>query len=463
MATEYESDGEEFDWVYDSSSPQDEGGGEEPTYNGTSTAPTEGTKYILPTNPASLTEDPRTELALVEIPKHYPFAQQMRVSEDPVIHLVVDVEKLNRRHHSDTRVLVITNYCFFLMYPQGGLCRCTEVAQLSSIHTWNNTIGMLIIGEPDIVIRSSHITSILHIFKTIYQFKKQMELSIVNVPSQEQLLRTVNVKKPRGWKVEPKYVHTKRELYKRLQMLNTQDEALEYLAMTEDPTTRLPFVEISADHASAFRGTPLSPFGADKPVLYYFDVVSKISQRGSMETRFCLVTNAKLQRTIDITQLKSLASSADKVAFMVEKFDLLIHCPVSNVARLTHTLCVLYHSLTKKLLPVTTNDPASVAYTNLQLRQPRGYRPNPVQIQSKTELINILRSAGVKPKVRRGSLNDNNAPNTKPASTTTTNTNTGSPAGSSEDLYGSDSPNSDSPRQGGDGWALVSPPRPNSP
>eukprot|EP00996_Jenningsia_fusiforme_P006601 NODE_811_length_1890_cov_46.232482_g746_i0.p1 GENE.NODE_811_length_1890_cov_46.232482_g746_i0~~NODE_811_length_1890_cov_46.232482_g746_i0.p1 ORF type:complete len:493 (-),score=84.97 NODE_811_length_1890_cov_46.232482_g746_i0:251-1729(-) len=373
------------------------------------------TNFPLPLTPEELTDDPRTGLELIDLPQEY--RKQLTLFRgDALLHYVGVVSKMNHNHAYADRFLVITTYCIYILHLNGFLARCLEIVDIDRIiladRGDSDIMAMIVPSEFDLVIKSPEQGKIRNIIDTIFKFKKNRSIP-VEMLTEGQILQEINLKKGSRWRLEMKYVHSKVQLYRRLQQHNEGDAALPYLTMDQDPRTGLLLLTIPKKQQHTFLG---GPFASDlEPLLHFYSKCEKVNHKRGQESRFCLVTNScvylaysngRLNRCIRVAEIGEIARDGKTVVLKVpQEFDMmLIFEDEATVLELCDTLTTIYHFKTGNTLAVE----AGADLTACQLKKPsKGWRSTMPHVFTRKELVEHLQALGIHPNDRPGSVGDN--------------------------------------------------------
>uniref|UniRef100_A0A7S1IGK9 Uncharacterized protein n=1 Tax=Eutreptiella gymnastica TaxID=73025 RepID=A0A7S1IGK9_9EUGL len=328
-----------------------------------------GQIYELPSNPEDLRWDPRTGLELLEIPAQY--ARQMAdlFGKSSLIHFVAPVDKLNQKGKFSPRLLVITTYCVYLLHKGGGLARALEITDLRKLWRSNDhdkaVIALLCPTEFDLVLRRQHeirspsMDNIQYIIATIYQWKTGKPLEVVDM-SESLIVESVQIRKPPGWKPEMLYVHSKKQLYRRLQQYNENDRSLPYIRMDCDPRNGLKLTTIPKVHQHLFAD---GPFRSERePLIHFFALCDRLKAKGSGDKQFCVVTNSciylcekkgKIDRCIPVLSIGKSALERAMFGLQVpEEYDVVLQFEKDHEAvRMAQVIQTLYYFKKAQDLP----------------------------------------------------------------------------------------------------------------
>eukprot|EP01006_Ploeotia_vitrea_P047088 TRINITY_DN67091_c5_g14_i1.p1 TRINITY_DN67091_c5_g14~~TRINITY_DN67091_c5_g14_i1.p1 ORF type:complete len:510 (+),score=122.53 TRINITY_DN67091_c5_g14_i1:731-2260(+) len=368
-------------------------------------------KFLLPDNFMDLTIDPRTELDLVDLPPDVSEKCSFMGSY-PLVHLQGDFDKLNHLRKWDKRHVIITNYCIFVAHIKDGFCaRCLEITEISKLQVSNDgqILHFVVPKEFDLILRipKEKTPEAVNIVTTIYKYKKKKELPVEYL-NEKKIHDSSNLKKPKHFVGgEAKHVHTKEELYKRLQAMNNQDDALLYLNLRKDPRTGLGLVEIPKELRHNFQS---GPFKTD-PLLHFFGQVVKINHKLGSDKRFCLCTNAalyltylsgKLHRCIIVHKVTEISVGASSIALKVpEEFDLYIKLPnAAKTRELETVLKTIFKFKMQREMPVSKLTPEAAANANqLSMQKPDKWKAKFVPVLQRKDLVDYLRKSGIRPDV----------------------------------------------------------------
>eukprot|EP00667_Euglena_gracilis_P005718 EG_transcript_5759 len=365
-----------------------------------------GLVFELPDSPEGLKEDPRTGLRLISVPAELRRAMGPAFAGDPLLHYVGLGEKMNQKQAFSRRVVAISSYCIYVLHPLGGLARALQVTDIKRLWVSNtaadrNVFAFLSPAEFDLVLRSPEAETIQQIVKTIFRYKKGRDLPVADL-SAEMVMSSARVAKPPHWRPEMLYVHSRGQLYRRLQQHNDRDASLEYLHMERDPRTMLELMTLPRPVHHLFRA---SPFAADRePLLHFLAPCEQLSDKAAK--RLCLISNsciyiynrsAKLDRCVAISAIDRVATEGKLFAIVVpQEHDLLLEFPELDGPEAAAMVCAAVYRLKRGVtLPVGE----AVDAAALRLKAPRGWRSEPRPVLTRRDLVDFLQANRIKPGV----------------------------------------------------------------
>eukprot|EP00668_Euglena_longa_P002703 GGOE01003157.1.p1 GENE.GGOE01003157.1~~GGOE01003157.1.p1 ORF type:complete len:477 (-),score=130.28 GGOE01003157.1:535-1773(-) len=360
--------------------------------------------FELPDTPEGLKEDPRTGLSLICVPPELRQVMGIAFSGDPLLHFVGIAEKMSGRQAFSRRILAISSYCIYVLYTTGGLARALQVADIKRLwvsNTDRSVFAFLVPTEFDLVLRSPDAPAILEIIKTIFRYKKKKDLPMADM-SAEMIMSSARAVKPAHWRPEMMYVHSRAQLYRRLQQHNERDVFLEYLHMDRDPRTQLELLGLPRPFHHLFRS---SLFAADRePLLHFFSPCEQLNHKASSEKRFCLISNscvyvysrsAKVERCLPVSTIDRVEVRDKLLAALVpQEHDLLLEFPEPEGPQAVAKVCgAIFKLKCGADLPVgDVIDP-----TALRLKPPHGWKPTRRPVLTRRQLVDHLQASGIKP------------------------------------------------------------------
>lgn len=193
-----------------------------------------GADALDSTTPYDLRVDPRTSLAIIDVPEQY--RSIFPHLQGTIIHFLEIVSKFSHRGHMQRRFLIVSDSCIYLTWENGKLCRAIPVKILSSVLHNNNIVCFrvrppdefdLAVEVPDGSPYGGHTPLsnteyLLEVVRRIYKANVEQRLEEIRTPNP---VAQCNLVRPDGWKLKTKQLKSIKSLALSIESRNNRQEA----------------------------------------------------------------------------------------------------------------------------------------------------------------------------------------------------------------------------------------------